>query len=105
MSAEYCVILATAGGREEADRIAEALVSRRLAACVQLTEIASTYRWEGEVTKGAEWLMLIKTTAARYEAVEAAILELHTYDVPEIVQLPIVRGSAAYLAWVGEATA
>jgi periplasmic divalent cation tolerance protein len=105
MSTEYCVILATAGGREEADRIAEALVGRRLAACVQLTEIASTYRWEGEVTEGAEWLMLIKTTAARYEAVEAAILELHTYDVPEIVQLPIVRGSAAYLAWVGEATA
>lgn len=104
MPSEYCVILATAGGRAEADRIADDLVRRRLAACVQVTEIASTYRWEGEVTRAAEWLLLIKTRPARYEAVEAAIMELHTYDVPEIVQLPIERGLESYLNWIAENT-
>jgi periplasmic divalent cation tolerance protein len=104
MATNYCVILTTAGGREEADRMADALVSRRLAACVQITEIASTYMWEGEVTRGAEWLLLIKTAARLYGAVESAILELHSYEVPEILQLPVEGGLDRYLDWIAENT-
>ncbi len=104
MSEPYCVILSTAGSREEADRLAEMLVSRRLAACVQITEIASCYWWEGKVTKENECLLLVKTAARLYGAVEAAIVENHSYAVPEIIQIPIAQGLGRYLAWIGENT-
>ena len=104
MPQEYCVMLTTAGNREAADRIAEALVSRRLAACVQIADIASTYMWNGEVTKDAECLLLIKTAAHLYKQVEAAILEMHSYEVPEIIQLPVVQGLDRYLDWLAEST-
>jgi periplasmic divalent cation tolerance protein len=104
MTDTFCVILTTVGGREAADRIAEALVSRRLAACVQVSDISSTYRWNGQVTKDSEWLLLIKTAGHLYKQVEAAILEMHPYEVPEIVQVPVVQGLAPYLDWIAEST-
>ncbi len=102
MTGEYCMILTTCGSQEEAERIAEVLVSRRVAACVQVSNIHSTYRWEGKVHKDAEYLLLIKTQARLYEKVEAAILENHSYEVPEIIQLPITQGSKNYLEWLEE---
>jgi periplasmic divalent cation tolerance protein len=99
-----CVILTTTGNREQADRIAETLVSRRLAACVQVTDVASTYRWKGKVTKDSEFLLLIKTAERLYKDVEAAILEIHEYEIPEIVELPITRGLDRYLDWIGDST-
>ncbi len=102
MADPYCVILTTAGSQEEANRLADVLVSRRLAACVQIASIASTYLWKGKVNHDSEYLLLIKTAAKRYSEVEAAILENHSYEVPEIVQLPIVQGLDRYLGWVGE---
>ncbi|MFN2119851.1 MAG: divalent-cation tolerance protein CutA [Anaerolineales bacterium] len=104
MTEAFSVIFTTAGSRSEADRIAEALVSRRLAACVQISEVASTYRWNGQVTHEVEHLLLIKTAARMYKEVEAAIQELHSYEIPEIVQLPIEQGLDPYLNWVDEST-
>jgi len=97
-----CVqVMTTAGSEEEAGRISELLVERRLAACVQVVgPIVSRYRWQGAVEEEREWQCLAKTTRAAYEQVEAAIREVHSYDEPEIIATPIVAGSAGYLAWV-----
>ena len=97
-----CVqVTTTAGSAEEAGSISEALVERRLAACVQIFgPIESRYRWQGEIERGREWMCLAKTTLARLDAVEAAIRDLHSYDQPEIVATPILAGSAGYLEWL-----
>lgn len=95
------IVLTTTGSAEEAHSIAAALVERRLAACVQvLGPMTSTYRWEGTVETAEEWLCLAKTTGERYPALEQAVLELHSYDTPEILALPVANGSGAYLEWL-----
>ncbi len=84
-----------------AQAIAEALVGERLAACVnRLPGVRSTYRWQGEVTTDTEELLLIKTTAGRFEMLKARLLQLHPYELPELVAVPVVRGHDAYLDWV-----
>jgi periplasmic divalent cation tolerance protein len=96
-------VLTTAGSEEEAGRIAELLVDRKLAACVQVVgPVVSRYRWRGAIEEAREWQCLAKTTRAAYEAVEAAIRAVHSYDEPEIIATPIVAGSAGYLAWIEE---
>lgn len=104
MPERYCVILTAAGSREQADGLARSLVSRRLAACVQVIPISSTYLWKEELHSESEFLLLIKTQAARYDEIQAAILQDHSYEVPEIVQLPIQRGFDRYLAWIENET-
>jgi periplasmic divalent cation tolerance protein len=100
--AEYLQVLTSTGSEEEAERIAAALVERRLAACVQtIGPIGSRYRWQGKVETAREWLCLAKTEAGRYDELEAAIRELHSYEEPEIVATPIVAGSRGYLDWLG----
>lgn len=104
MSVEI-IILVTAPNRDEAARIAEAIVSERLAACVNIIKgIESIYRWEGKVTRDSEALMLIKTTEDRYVAVERRVRELHTYTTPEVIAVKIDRGSEDYLRWLREST-
>ena len=98
------LILSTAPTRAEAETIAEALVAEKLAACVQLSAIDSVYRWQGGVEHGAEVRIAIKTRATLIEAVEARIKALHSYDVPEIVVVPIVGGSRDYLGWIAAET-
>lgn len=99
----FLQVITAAGNREEADRIAAALVDRRLAACVQIVgPVSSVYRWQGQIERSEEWLCQIKTTRQYYAAVEAAIRELHSYECPEIIATPIVAGSAAYLQWLSE---
>jgi periplasmic divalent cation tolerance protein len=99
--AEYLQVTTTTGSEEEAERIAEALVERRLAACVQVIgPISSRYRWQGAVETAEEWLCAAKTTVDRYAELEQAIRDLHSYDEPEIVATPIVAGSPGYLEWV-----
>jgi periplasmic divalent cation tolerance protein len=105
MPESYCIILTTAGSREEADQLAEMLISRKLAACVQVTGVSSFYMWKSELRREPEHLLLIKTLAARYAEIEAAILENHSYEVPEIIQLPVQRGFDRYLRWIDESTA
>jgi periplasmic divalent cation tolerance protein len=99
-----CVqVLTTAASEEEAGEIAELLVERKLAACVQVVgPITSRYRWQGKVEEEREWQCLVKTTRAAYEQVEAAIREAHSYDEPEIIATPIIAGSPGYLAWIDD---
>ncbi len=104
MKVLYSVILTTAGSQNEADLLAKVLVSRRLAACVQVLQIASTYRWKEKVIQEPEFLLFIKTSADLYKQVEAAILEIHSYEVPEIIQIPVARGLDRYLGWIDENT-
>ena len=100
MGSEFVEIQVTCGAAHEARTIADALVERRLAACVQLVPIRSTYRWEGAVERDDEVLLLIKTTARRTDEVEATVHDLHSYDVPAFTVVEIVSGSDDYLAWV-----
>src|SRR3954465_3142357 len=103
MMGDKRIVLTTAGSVEEANRIAEALVQRRLAACVNVVgPISSVYRWKDNVERAQEWLLLVKTTAEVVDAVGRAIKELHSYELPECVVLPIEGGSEAYLEWIGE---
>jgi periplasmic divalent cation tolerance protein len=89
-----------------ARRAARSLVRRRLAACVQVIgPIRSVYRWQGKIEETAEWLCLVKTTAARYPRLEAALLRLHPYDTPEVVALPLASGSPRYLEWLARSVA
>jgi periplasmic divalent cation tolerance protein len=95
------IVLSTAGAREEAERIARALVERRLAACVNLIpNLTSIYRWQGAVESAQEVLLLIKTSQERLPALEAALREMHSYEVPEFIVLDIESGSRAYLDWL-----
>jgi periplasmic divalent cation tolerance protein len=86
---------------EVADEIAEDLVARRLAACVQIVgPITSRYWWDGEVRRAVEWLCLIKTTAGTYRRLEKALLERHPYDTPEILAVPVEHALDDYAGWV-----
>jgi periplasmic divalent cation tolerance protein len=97
------IVLTTAGSEQEARKIAHALVERRLAACVNIVpQIASIYRWQGKVEEAQEWLLIVKTTAAAFGQVREAIVELHSYDLPECICLPIEDGSPNYLEWIAE---
>src|SRR5574341_1631147 len=95
------VVLMTAGDADEARRIANHLVDARLAGCVQvLPEIESVYRWKGELQHEQEVLILAKTTAAQFDALEKAVRAIHSYETPEIVALPLIAGSSSYLDWL-----
>ncbi|MBV8206520.1 MAG: divalent-cation tolerance protein CutA [Acidobacteria bacterium] len=95
------IILTTAGSRAEAEKIASALVSERLAACVNIMgPVESHYRWKGKVEKAAELMLLVKTAAAVAAKTSARIRELHSYEAPEIVVLQIDGGDNLYLKWL-----
>jgi len=97
------LVLTTAGSRDEAQRIARALVDRRLAACVNIVpKIESIYRWKEKVEQADEWMLLIKTTTAAFEHVRDTIKELHSYELPECICIEIEDGSAEYLKWISE---
>ena len=100
------VVLTTCGTDVDAKTLARALVERRLAACVNaINNVASTYRWKGEVQQDQETLLIIKTTAPRLAALEQAVREHSKYELPELIALPVDAGSADYLAWVRESVA
>jgi periplasmic divalent cation tolerance protein len=97
------IVMTTASSVEEAQQIAQALVERRLAACVNIAgPIESVYRWKGQVESAQEWLLLIKTRERAFDRVCACIRELHSYELPECLELEIASGSAEYLKWIEE---
>ena len=98
---DFLQVVTTTETNADAQRIATALVERRLAACVQIIgPMTSTFRWDGKVQTATEWLCVIKTCRDTYEGLEAAIRELHPYEVPEILATPIAAGSRSYLDWL-----
>ena len=100
------VVLVTVPSQEEAESIASALVELKLAACVNILPIhCSVYIWEGKVNKDKEWQLIIKTKLSQFPVLEAKIRELHSYEVPEIIALPIVNGFQPYLQWMSDRVA
>ncbi len=99
------LVLTNLPDRAAAERLADSLIEQRVAACVNiLAPCQSVYRWESKVQREQEHPLLIKTSADRYAALEAAIRAGHPYELPEIIAVPIERGLAAYLAWVDSET-
>ena len=99
----FLQITTTTESKEEAEIIAQHLVGKKLAACVQiLGPITSTYRWRDKVETAEEWLCLIKTREGLYKELEKAIISLHSYETPEIIAVPITRGSPGYLNWLDD---
>jgi periplasmic divalent cation tolerance protein len=97
------LVLTTAGSRDEARRIAEALVDGKLAACVNIVAgVNSIYRWKGKSEEAEEWLLWIKTTADKFASVRDKIKEVHSYELPECMSLAVEDGSEEYLKWVDE---
>jgi len=100
------IALNTCGSAEEAEKVAGALVERNLAACVNVVPgVRSFYRWQGKIEDDPEHLLIIKTSEDKLAALEAAVTELHSYDCPELVVLPVAGGSDAYLSWWRDALA
>ncbi|MBZ5615130.1 MAG: divalent-cation tolerance protein CutA [Acidobacteriia bacterium] len=97
------LVLTTCGSLEEARSIAQTLVGRQLAACVNIApQTESVYRWHGEVETATEWLLVIKTTAEVFDRLRETLTELHSYELPECIAIAIEDGSAAYLEWMGQ---
>lgn len=91
--------------KEEAQKIARHLVEQRVAACVQIAgPIISTYRWTGKMETAEEWLCVIKTRESLYSELEKAIISMHSYETPEIIAVPIIKGSREYLNWLKNET-
>lgn len=102
LSSPHLVVLVSTATEQEAWTIAKASIERKLAACAQIFPIRSCYEWNGAVAEDSENLLLLKTHQAVYAQLQVCISELHSYEVPEIIALPITTGSDAYLKWVDE---
>jgi periplasmic divalent cation tolerance protein len=96
------VVLVTCGNLKEGRRIARAVVSARLAGCVNLmlSPVESSYTWKGKLEKASEYLLVMKTTSKRLAELEKEVKRAHSYDVPEFISIPITEGSAEYLSWL-----
>jgi periplasmic divalent cation tolerance protein len=103
--AEHLLAVTTVGNDDDAEKLARALVESRVAACVNIIGPArSFYQWKGKLEDDRELVLLMKTRTDRFSDLEAVLHEVHPYEVPELIALPIDRGSAAYLAWIDENT-
>jgi len=99
----YIQVTTTTETKEQAEKISQHLVETKLAACVQISgPINSIYRWKGKVENAQEWLCMIKTREELFDKVESAIRKFHSYETPEIVAAPIVKGSKEYLTWLDD---
>jgi periplasmic divalent cation tolerance protein len=102
----FQLVLVSTGSEAQALQIGRELVERRLAACVNIVRsVCSVYRWEGKIVEEGEALLLIKSRREQFEAVRAAVRELHSYDTPEVLAFPIEAGDSNYLAWLKSETA
>ena len=101
----YLVVFITTSSYDEARKIADALVSQRKAACVNIVpKVNSLFRWKGKIEEAEESLMVVKTRAELFPDVASTVKSIHSYEVPEIIALPIVEGNADYLSWLKEET-
>ena len=105
MSTEYITVLITAPNEEEAAKISRTIVEESLAACVNIIRsVRSIYRWQGSVEDESEVLMIAKTKRTLFDRLQGRVKELHSYEVPEIIGLPVIEGSKDYLDWLGQET-
>lgn len=101
MTREYIQVFTTVGKKQDAENMAELLVERKLAGCIQVVgPVLSTYWWEGKIVKDKEWLCIVKSKKVLYKKLEEAIKKIHPYELPEITVTPITAGSAGYLRWL-----
>lgn len=101
----YCVVYVTTASEQDAQVLSQALVSEKLAACVnRIGPILSTYVWQDELQQDTEYLLVIKARQSDFERLQQRIEALHPYDLPEILALPVVAGSEKYLNWLGQST-
>jgi periplasmic divalent cation tolerance protein len=100
----FCLVQTTIDDEKRAEEIAEALVEKKLAACVQIARVASHYVWKGAPARETEFLLSAKARLADFAVLAAAIKAMHSYETPEIIALPILAGDAAYLDWALQAT-
>ena len=106
MSTDAIFVYTTVADDAAATALADRLVGEGLAACVQIVPgVRSVYRWDGDVMHDGELQLVIKASAARFDAIENLLRRVHPYDLPEIVAVPVVRGSAEYLAWIADTSA
>ena len=101
---DRCLVITTCGSQNEAEQLAGSIIEAKLAACIQLSDIRSYYFWEGKVNHDPEVLLFIKTRSDLYPDLESHINTHHSYEVPEIIRIPIEGGLPAYLEWIGEVT-
>ena len=104
MKTDYMMVITTCPDKESARAISKLLVEKRLAACVQMLPIDSVYTWRGSICEDSETALLIKSKTALFEEISLTIKENHTYEVPEIIQLPITNGLPEYLRWIDDCT-
>ncbi len=100
MTSDALIVLITATSAEEAQTIARTLIEEKLAACVSRFPVQSTYTWEGNIEEDEEWQLIIKTQRRQFDRLQGRVQDLHSYEVPEIIALPIETGSTAYLNWI-----
>ena len=103
MSSPFIVMITTTPNKEDANKIAQTLLAKKLAGCVQVIgPISSHYYWKDELCQDEEWLCLIKSSQQHYQTLEKTIQEIHPYEVPEIISLPIQEGNQGYLSWLNQ---
>jgi periplasmic divalent cation tolerance protein len=99
------VVFTTCGSEEEARKLASALIEKRMAACVNISSpVTSVYRWKGVLEQAQEWMLIIKSRRERFEELRQVLEAAHSYELPEVLALPVVDGSPNYLTWVEEET-
>jgi periplasmic divalent cation tolerance protein len=95
------VVMSTCGSSEEAKRLAHELVAQRVAACVNIVApVRSIYRWNGRVEDAEEWLLIVKSTRSAFERLRSILEAAHSYELPEVLAIPVIAGSPNYLAWI-----
>ncbi len=104
MNTNHIVVMTTFSKKETGNKLVDGLLSKGLAACIQAFPVKSCYTWKGSVCKDSETLLFIKTKAQLFEEVQKTILQLHDYETPEIISVPMLRGSKAYLDWIDSVT-
>lgn len=103
-ASEYCIITTTTDSKENADAITQGLLEKKLVGCVQSSTIQSAYHWEGKIIESEEICLQMKTKRSLFETIQTEIEHLHTYDVPEIIMVPMSGANHAYLQWIKEET-
>lgn len=101
---KYSIVISTTSTKEDAEKIANALLSQKLAACIQVTQIKSYYTWKEKISVDDEQILLIKSKSEDYAEIEKCIKENHSYEIPEIIQVPIENGLPAYFGWINDVT-